>query len=177
MQQKIVITGGPGTGKTTLINSLIKKNYTCLPEISRALTLEARESGIDQLFLSDPLLFSKLLLEKRTEQFKSSLEIEKQIIFFDRGIPDIFAYLNFAKQSHTFDFSKTNKENHYTKVFITPPWEAIHTTDNERFETFEQTKEIHEHLVKTYTELNYNPILIPYGSIEERIQFILAHIE
>ncbi|HRZ31894.1 MAG TPA: AAA family ATPase, partial [Flavobacterium sp.] len=30
----IVITGGPGTGKTTIIDGLIEKGYMCFPEIS-----------------------------------------------------------------------------------------------------------------------------------------------
>ncbi|HEX5742987.1 MAG TPA: AAA family ATPase, partial [Flavobacteriaceae bacterium] len=38
MQNKIVITGGPGTGKSTLINELIKRGYNCLEEISRDIT-------------------------------------------------------------------------------------------------------------------------------------------
>jgi predicted ATPase len=63
--RRIVITGGPGTGKTSLITALESKGYTCLPEISRQVTLEAREKGIDQLFLKDPMLFSYKLLEGR----------------------------------------------------------------------------------------------------------------
>jgi len=51
MQQKIVITGGPGTGKSTIIEELTKLNYICMPEISRDITLNAKKKGIDQLFL------------------------------------------------------------------------------------------------------------------------------
>ena len=61
MQKKIVITGGPGTGKSSLINELINQNYFCMPEISRRVTLDARKNGIEQLFLKKPLLFSQLL--------------------------------------------------------------------------------------------------------------------
>ena len=53
--QKIALIGGPGTGKTTLINALKAKGYNCMEEISRQITLEAQEKGIDQLFLEDPL--------------------------------------------------------------------------------------------------------------------------
>lgn len=177
MQNKIVITGGPGTGKTTLIDFLSELNHHCFPEISRALTLEAREKGIEQLFLTDPLLFSKLLLEKRTNQYLESQNKTNELLFFDRGIPDILAYLNFAKQKHPFDFSSIDRKHRYNKVFITPPWEEIYTTDNERFETFEQSKLIHHNIFETYSELQYTPIIIPLGTIKERIHFILAHIE
>ena len=68
-QNKIVLIGGPGTGKTSVINELIKRDYFCMPEISRQVTLKAQEKGIDQLFLTEPLLFSKMLLEGREQQF------------------------------------------------------------------------------------------------------------
>jgi predicted ATPase len=34
----IVIIGGPGTGKTTIIDGLIAKGHCCYPEISREVT-------------------------------------------------------------------------------------------------------------------------------------------
>lgn len=82
MQQKIVLIGGPGTGKTTIINELIKKGYYCMPEVSREVTLKAKEDGIDQLFLTEPLLFSKMLLEGRENQYLKATELEKDIVFF-----------------------------------------------------------------------------------------------
>ena len=65
--KKIVITGGPGTGKSSLINELIKRGYTCLEEISRQVTLDAKKQGIDQLFLTNPLLFSELLFKRQAK--------------------------------------------------------------------------------------------------------------
>ena len=67
----VVITGGPGTGKTTIIDALIEQGYSCFPEISRQITLEAKKQGIEQLFLEKPLLFSELLLEGRKKQYQS----------------------------------------------------------------------------------------------------------
>ena len=81
MQNKIIITGGPGTGKSTIIKELSSLNYTCMTEISRKVTLEARENGIEQFFLTDPLLFSNLLLEKRTTQYLESEKLSKNYSF------------------------------------------------------------------------------------------------
>ena len=87
--QLIVITGGPGTGKTTIIEHMVADGHCCYPEISRQITLEAREQGIEQLFLEQPLLFSELLLEGRKKQYFSAQEETQSPIFLDRGIPDI----------------------------------------------------------------------------------------
>ncbi len=176
MPQKIVITGGPGSGKTTLLQSLKHQGFHCMDEISRTLTLEARKNGVAHLFLSDPLAFSSLLLEKRKEQFVQAEKSNHDFVFMDRGIPDIEAYLNFKKQAHTFPFEAINKSNTYQNIFITPPWQEIYTTDNERYETFSEAQKIHLELEKVYRKLGYNPICIPLGTPLERTNFILQQL-
>ena len=173
MQQKIVLIGGPGTGKTSVLNELIKRNYYCFPEISREVTLKAKEKGIDQLFLTEPLLFSKLLLEGREQQFIEAHKSDKNLVFFDRGIPDVHAYMNYFKTEFPADFLEKSTQCKYTKIFHFSPWEEIHTTDNERYETFEEAKTIDGFLLKAYTDLDYKITTIPFGNIEERTNFII----
>jgi predicted ATPase len=177
MQQKIVITGGPGTGKTTLLHSLKKRGFHCMDEISREITLKARKNGIEHLFLKNPLLFSEILLEKRKKQYSKALQSSHDHVFFDRGIPDIEAYLNLKKQEHTFPFFEINKSSKYDKIFITPPWQEIHTTDNERYESFSETKKIHTELENTYTKLGYKTISIPFGTPLQRVEFLLQQLD
>ena len=64
----------------------------------------------------------------------------------------------------------------FQQVFITPPWRAIYTTDNERHETYDEAQKIHEQLVITYQQFGYSPIEIPFGTPEERMNFILQHV-
>lgn len=173
MQQKIVLIGGPGTGKTTIINELIKKGYYCMPEVSREVTLKAKEDGIDQLFLTEPLLFSKMLLEGRENQYLKATDLKKDIVFFDRGIPDVHAYMDYFKTEYPDYFLEKCKKYEYTKIFHFSPWEEIHTTDNERYESFVESVQIDKFLVKAYSDLGYNLINVPFGSIEERTNFIL----
>jgi predicted ATPase len=176
MQQKIVITGGPGTGKSTILKVLKTLSYFCLAEISREVILEAREKGIAHLFHTDPLLFSNILLKKRQAQHAEATEKMYDLVFFDRGIPDILAYLNFAKTSPSENFTELNKTYSYHKVFVTPPWKAIYRKDNERFETFEESQEIHQHICHTYAQLGYEVVEIPYGIPSERAEFILQNL-
>lgn len=171
--KKVVITGGPGTGKSTLINQLIKNGYTCLEEISRQVTSEAQKNGIDQLFLTEPLVFSELLLKGRIKQFEQAKALNSELIFFDRGIPDILAYMHYSGDTYPNHFTEACKNAVYDTVFILKPWEEIYTSDKERYENFSQAQEIHDHLLSTYQQFNYNLIDVPFGTVEYRTNFIL----
>ena len=172
----IVIIGGPGTGKSTIIDGLIKQDFCCYPEISRQVTLEAKKQGIEQLFLENPLLFSELLLEGRKNQFKNAVDETHNIVFIDRGIPDVLAYMHYIGDSYPIHFDLACRENLYTKIFILPPWEEIYQSDEARYENFEQAKLIHNHLVETYKNYGYEPIEVPKETLANRILFILDEI-
>ena len=90
-QQKIVLIGGPGTGKSTVLNKLKEKGFFCFDEVSREVILKAQKEGIEQLFLTEPLLFSEMLLEGREQQFLKADKRKENVIFLDRGIPDVYA--------------------------------------------------------------------------------------
>lgn len=176
MQKKIIITGGPSTGKSSIIKALSQKGYPCMKEISREVILEAREKGIEHLFVSSPVLFSEILLEKRIQQYFDAEKSATENIFFDRSVIDIIAYLNFANSNHTINFESFLTKHKYNLVFICPPWKEIHTTDNERYESFEEAKKIHNELIKSYKQQNYSVIEIPFGSIDQRTEFVLNNL-
>jgi len=177
MQKKIVITGGPGTGKTTVIEELSHRNFECMQEISREVTLNSRKLGTEQLFLVKPLLFSELLLEGRVNQYIEAEKRNSNLVFFDRGIPDVHAYMNYISIDYPSIYIDKSNLYRYNYVFLMPPWQEIYISDNERYENFEQALAIHNHLERTYKELNYTIIEVPIGSIEARADFILESIK
>jgi predicted ATPase len=176
MQQKIVLIGGPGTGKTTIIKQLSAKGFLCMPEISRTVILEAKKEGIEQLFLTAPLLFSEMLLDGREKQYRDAEISKDKIIFFDRGIPDVHAYMNYFNTTYPNYFIDKSNTHKYTKVFHFCPWKDIYTTDNERYETFEEAVKIDAFLVSAYSELGYSLIQVPFETAEKRTAFILESI-
>lgn len=174
MTQIIVFTGGPSTGKTSLINELIKHNYYCMPEISREIISKAQKKGIEKLFESKPIFFSELLLKERNKQFKSAQISNHKYVFIDRGIPDIVAYLNYSNIRITKKFLKDVPTYH--KIFIFPPWKEIYKTDKERLETFEESVKIYDNIKKTYTQLGFDIIEVPKLSINDRLDFLLNNL-
>ncbi|WP_037314126.1 AAA family ATPase [Salegentibacter sp. Hel_I_6] len=175
-KQKIVITGGPGTGKSSIIRQLEKNGHECLHEISRQVTLEAQKQGIDQLFLEKPLLFSEKLLEGRKVQHREADMISASTIFIDRGIPDVLAYMDYFNTEYSTYFTDACNEYSYDKVFFLPPWEEIYQSDNERYESFNEARLISKHLFETYKSYGYTPIEVPKTTISERTNFILDQI-
>ena len=174
--KKIVLTGAPGTGKSTIIDELERRGYACMHEISRDVTLEAQKNGTEQLFLTEPLLFSDMLLKGRVSQFEKASGLQKEMVFFDRGIPDVFGYLNYIGMDYPDRYIQASRVNKYDFIFLMPPWEDIYIQDNERYESFEQALAIHNHLMRAYKSLNYNVIQVPTGPVSDRTDYILKAI-
>ncbi len=172
-KKRILLIGGPGSGKTTLINHMESHDLLVHHEISRQITLEAQEKGIEQLFLTDPLAFSNSLLAGRIDQFNNATT---GLNFYDRGIPDVPAYHVFTGDPIPDDYIAACKEYEYDIVFLLPAWKEIYESDNERYETFQQAQTISNILVEFYERFNYKPITIPTGTIEERYQFLMSQI-
>ncbi|MEO1033642.1 MAG: ATP-binding protein [Bacteroidota bacterium] len=174
--KKVVIAGGPGTGKTSIINHLKEQGFVCYDEISRQVTLQARKDGIEQLFLTEPLLFSEKLLEGRIQQFNNASRERESVVFLDRGIPDVLAYMDYIGDPYPSYFIEASKVNLYDYVFILAPWQEIFISDSERYENFEQAIEIHHHLLSTYKRFGYQLIDVPFASVEQRSDFILEEL-
>ena len=177
MNQKIILLiGGPSSGKTTLINHLEAEGYICYPEISREITLNARDEGVDQLFLENPMLFSERLLEGRIKQYENATTQGKHV-FIDRGIPDVLAYMDFIGDAYPEKFIAACETYKYDMVFLLPPWEEIYTSDAERYESYEEATKIHDYLVATYKKFGYDLHEVPKTSVAARFQFIINHLK
>lgn len=172
----VVLIGGPSSGKTTLIEALKAKGHTCYPEISREVIKEAQEQGIEQLFLENPLLFSELLLEGRKKQFLSAQNETASVVFLDRGIPDVLAYMNYIGDSYPAFFDQACKNHLYSAIFVLPPWKEIYISDAERYENYEQAVLIHEHLMETYEKYGYSIVEVPKDTVENRVDFIINNL-
>jgi predicted ATPase len=171
--KRYVISGAPGSGKTTLINAFKMDDVFCFEEVSRSIIAEAQQSGKAQPFLTDPLLFSNLLLSKRIDQFNHP----KQAAFhlYDRGIHDVIAYLEEINAKYPDEFDKKACKYIYDKVFLLPPWEDIYKQDAERYETYQHAVKIHEHLKAVYQKFSMSIVDVPKISVEQRIEFVKSH--
>jgi predicted ATPase len=57
-----------------------------------------------------------------------------------------------------------------------PPWKEIHISDNERFETYDESLLINDCLLKTYRLFGYDVRIVPKDTVPKRVDFILDTI-
>jgi predicted ATPase len=169
-----VITGGPSSGKTTLINRLAEMGYKTSSEIARAYLKE--QLAKNHLTVED---IKKNMLELQRRILSLMLEHERELskddlIFFDRGTPDSLAYFRF----HHFNDEhvvKACQHLRYKKVFFCHQLPVVQ--DGIRDEDDATAKMISKYILTVYKDLNYDLIELPPLSIEERMQIILTHVE
>lgn len=178
LQNLIVVTGGPGTGKTTLLKEIHAKGFTYIPEVARKIIQEQMGINGDALPWKNKEKYSQLMLQRSVQAYADAVTMHSQdIIFFDRGIPDTLAYCTLAEIpiSHQLNFA-VQQHRYNSTVFILPPWKEIYQTDNERKQDFEEAIKTFHVLTKTYTRLNYKLIEVPKLRTDERANFILQYI-
>ena len=121
MNQKYIITGAPGTGKTAIINALKKEGHSCAEEISRTIITQEMASGGDALPWKNLAAFSQQVIALRKAQHTNAPQGRTH--FFDRGIIDVIAYLKHDNLAVNDDIMEMVKQFPYNKtVFYTPIW-------------------------------------------------------
>lgn len=173
--RKYVVTGGPGFGKTSIINELEKRGYHSVHEISRSIIKEQLDIGGDVLPWKNLTTFSRLVFERRLQQHaETPIDLHS---FFDRGVPDVVAYMVRDELELPEKYVHALSElNYYQLIFLTPPWKEIFVNDNERKESYEQACDIHQYIQDTYNKLGYVTLEIPKVNVQERVDFILTNL-
>lgn len=168
-----VITGGPGTGKTTVITMLEARGYATLPEMAR-------------LHIDEELARGKTLEEMERDEhafqrevLRMQVEAEKRLprtrtTFFDRGIPDTLAYYRFHRLEKDELITKAIAECRYHKVFMLERLPL--KPDYARTESEADQKEISRLIHEVYDSLPFPVVHVPKMSPEKRVEFILRNL-
>jgi predicted ATPase len=179
-----VITGGPGSGKTTVLAELVRRGHVCIPEDARALIQEQVAGNGSAVPWSDAPRFAELLMQRSIVTYRAQVaawhaEAAKKsatAIYFDRGVGDAFTCADLI--GHTLSAGLSTQASaccYRNPVFLAPWWPAIYATDTERRQTIEEAERTEHAVSKTYTDLGYRILKLPLTSPQERADFILSH--
>jgi predicted ATPase len=116
-----VLTGGPGSGKTTLIAALRRAGFATSVEAGRGIIRDQSSIGGTALPWSDRALFAELMLSWEMRSYRDAIE-QKGPVFFDRGVPDTLGYLRLSGLPVAEHVSAAAKRLRYNpRVVVAPP--------------------------------------------------------
>ena len=172
---KVVITGGPYSGKTTLVNALANLNYKILPEVA----IQVIQNKINELGMASFLCWrSSHLIELQstilTIQSKNESALSlNEITVLDRGTIDNLAYLHLNKITPPVAMLNKAKQAHYDLVIVC---ETLNNFDERvktgRTETYGESIRLQKIIAKTYINLGYKTIFLPQAPLVHRVNEI-----
>lgn len=169
-----VVTGGPGSGKTTLIDALEKEGFARSHEAGRAIIRDQQAIDGPGLPWRNPASFAELMLAWEMRSFHMARGLPGPV-FCDRGVPDVLGYLRLMDLPVPAHIERAAADIRYNqRVFIAPPWREIFETDEERRQSFDEAVRTYEAMVATYEGLGYAPIELPRCGVRERLALVRA---
>jgi len=171
-----VLTGGPSSGKSALIDALEQEGYARSVEAGRAIIQDQVLIGGHALPWDDRILFSELMLSWEMHSYHMAQRCAGPV-FFDRGVPDVLGYLRLIGHPIPRQMQKAAETFRYNpKAFVAPPWREIFHQDRERKQDFDEAMRTYDAILATYPEYGYQLIELPRVSVDERVRFVLQSI-
>ncbi|WP_171165769.1 AAA family ATPase [Streptomyces sp. I05A-00742] len=168
----VVVTGGPGAGKSTLIDALENVGFDRSREAGRGVIQDQVAIGGRGLPWTDPGLFAELMLCWELRSYHDAAA-RPGTVLFDRGVPDIVGYLRLEGRpvpGHMVTAAHRHRYHH--RVFVAPPWPEIYERDTERKQSYEEAVRTHEAMVTAYAEFGYETVELPRTTVGERARFV-----
>lgn len=172
----VVITGGPGSGKSSLAAALAGASFQTMPEAGRGIIRDQVAVGGSALPWADRGAFADLMLSWDLRSYREAQAAPgTKAVFFDRGIPDVIGYLQLSglpipdymrRAAETFRYAD--------RVFVAPPWPEIFTQDAERKQTIEEAEATYRAMTDVYARFGYEMVTLPRLSVAERAAFVLT---
>lgn len=171
-----IFTGGPGSGKTAVLEELEQRGYRIVPEVARDIIKQQQKIAGYAMHTGDRKAFLDLMLKQSILDYQS-MQSTETAVFFDRGIPDLYAYAEAFVDGVTIPIQEAVDAMRYNKtVFLFPPWEEIYTNDQERQQDFAEAVSTYNAIKQAYLSCSYELLELPKIPVQQRVDFILQHL-
>lgn len=171
-----MFSGGPGSGKTTVISELSSRGFKTKPDVAREYISAQLKLNIPiEEIRKDELEFGAVVLNLR-----QAMEIhtpKNDLVFFDGGIIDGVGFDNYYGFGINDKLQHACRAHNYRVAFLLELNPESYVQDESRIESYESALKIRYELLKAYALFHINVIEIPFLKIEDRVDEILKHIQ
>jgi predicted ATPase len=171
-----VLTGGPGSGKSTLIAALAQARVATSPEVGRQVIREQLAAGGGALPWADELAFAEAMWPREVAAHAVALATGRAVVL-DRGAPDVVGFLRVSGLSVPPHIDAVARNTRYnSRVFLAPFWPEIYAHDAERKQSPEVAAATEAVMRATYADNGYTLVELPRAPVAERVRFILDRL-
>ncbi len=168
-----VITGGPSSGKTTMVNMLKDEGYkTTIEHARHYIDLQKVEGKTIEEIRKNQLEFQRGILDMQIAQ-EEALD-PNEVVFLDRALPDELAYYRFLNLPIDEELKNALDKFVYKKVYILDPLPLV--KDYARIEDEAAQKAIHNLLTEVYESMQSPVVHVAVMEVEERMKFIIKNL-
>ena len=168
-----VITGGPGSGKTTVINQLNMLGYhTTIEHARHFIDTQLINGQTVEEIRKNQVEFQKAVLDMQITQ-ENSLSPD-DVVFLDRALPDALAYYRFLGLTADERLEDLISGRQYKKVFILERLPLVN--DYARREDENAQIRISELITEVYKSLPSPVVHVPVLNLTDRVKFILNNL-
>lgn len=171
MNRFVVISGCSGGGKSTLLAELGRRGHAVVEEPGRRIIQEETSRGGSAFPWVDMAAFLRRAIAVSLAD-RDAASATDGWVFFDRGLVDAASGLQ-ALTGEIALASLMQKHRYHRRVFLTPPWPEIYSTDAERRHGLDAAVAEYSRLLEIYPSLGYEVVILPKTGVAERADFIL----
>lgn len=171
--RKIILTGGPGSGKSSLILSLEQRGESTVREAAEDVINYQKALGNEEPWNDENFQKAVYELQKQREA-RIPEGIER--VFIDRGIPDGLAYYQLRGVKPFEELVEASERCDYSTIFLIENLGHCQKT-GVRNEEQGEALEIERLLKQTYEELGHEIIRIPPLELERRTDYLLKQLK
>lgn len=145
--------------------------YATVEESARAIIAERLACGLSRR--PSPSEFALEILTRDIEKYVAQPQTS-QWVFFDRGLIDALGMLQEVAPMPREELTAfLTKYAFHRPAFILPPWEAIYANDAERDQTYAESVEVHDKILKWYRFCGYDVHEVPRLPVAQRARHVL----
>jgi predicted ATPase len=170
--KKYILTGGPGSGKSSLILALEQKGEYCIREAAEDIIRYQQALGNKEPWTNPDFQDWILKLQLQREQ---RIPRETKRAFLDRGLADGLAYYELRKQEPSKAIKEATRKLDYERVFLIQNLGNCLKTEI-RKENLEEALELERLLEKTYKAKGYRITRIGPAPLAERMSQLESYL-